>query len=66
MFVVGEYFVFSEWGMYLPSMTIPDVENNQSDRNDNAATGYRAHAHEQWQGNRSQVTADDCSVLRDL
>lgn len=47
-------------------MTIPDVENNQSDRNKNAAAGYRAHAYEQRQGHRSQVTADDRSVLRDL
>lgn len=47
-------------------MTIPDVKNNQSDRNDNAAAGYRAHAHKQRQRHRSQVTADDRAVLRDL
>lgn len=50
----------------LPPMTIPDIEHNQGDGNQNATTRDSAHAHEQWQGYGPQHSLDYRPVLRHL
>lgn len=45
-------------------MIIPYIKNNKSDSNTYANTRYYAHTNKQRQGNGSQHSSYDCSVLR--
>lgn len=52
--------------MYSPAMTVPYVENDQSDGHQNADARDDAHADEQAQRNGAQVPPHDGPVLGDL